>query len=66
MTTINIGKMMCNGCVANVKKALKGLSGLENVEVDLKQANAVLTGNFDLDDALHYLNDAGYPAEKAE
>ncbi len=66
MTTINIGKMMCNGCVANAKKALEGLPGLKSVEVDLKQANAVLVGDIDLDDALQRLNDAGYPAEKAE
>lgn len=65
MTTINISNLKCNGCVANAKKALEGLSGLESVEVDLKQANAVLTGDIDLDDALQRLKDAGYPSEKA-
>ncbi len=65
MTTINISNLKCNGCVANAKKALEGLSGLESVEVNLKQANAVLVGDIDLDDALSRLSDAGYPAEKA-
>ncbi|HDH08023.1 MAG TPA: heavy-metal-associated domain-containing protein [Gammaproteobacteria bacterium] len=66
MTTINISNMKCNGCVTNAKKALEDLPGLESVEVDLQQANAVLTGNFNLDDALQRLTEAGYPAERAD
>ena len=66
MTEINISNMKCNGCVANAKKALEGLPGLESVEINLQQANAVLTGGFDLTEALKRLTDAGYPAEKAE
>jgi len=66
MTTINISNMKCNGCVANAKKALEDLSGLESVEIDLQQANAVLTGDFSLDDALQRLSDVGFPAEKSD
>jgi len=65
MTTISISNMKCNGCVANAKKALEDLSGLESVEIDLQQANAVLSGEFSLDDVLQRLSDAGYPAERA-
>jgi len=66
MTTINISKMKCNGCVTNAKKALEDLSGLESIEIDLQQASAVLTGDFSLDDALKRLSDAGFPAEKSD
>ena len=65
MTTINISNMKCNGCVANAQKSLQGLPGLESAEINLQQANAVLTGDFDLDEAIRRLTDAGYPAEKA-
>ena len=65
MTEINISNMKCNGCVANAQKALEGLPELESVEINLQEANAVLSGDFDLTEALKRLTDAGYPAEKA-
>ena len=64
MATINISNMKCNGCVANAQKALQGLPGLENVEIDLQKGNAVLSGEFD--EAISRLTDAGYPAEIAD
>ncbi len=66
MTTISISKLKCNGCVANAKKALEGLTGLQSVEIDLQQAKAELAGDFNLDEALQRLSDAGYPSEKAD
>ena len=66
MNTIKISNMKCNGCVANVEKALQGLPGLESVEVSLQQANAVLSGDFDLDEAIRRVTEAGYPAEKRD
>jgi copper chaperone CopZ len=66
MTEINISNMKCNGCVANAQKALEGLPGLESAEINLQQANAVLSGDFDLNEALKRLADAGYPAEKSD
>jgi copper chaperone CopZ len=65
MIEINISNMKCNGCVANAQKALEGLPGLESAEINLQQANAVLSGDFDLNEVLKRLTDAGYPAEKA-
>lgn len=66
MTTINISNMKCNGCVANAQKALQDLPGLDSVVIDLQQANAVLTGDFDLDEVVKRLTDAGYPAQIAD
>ncbi len=66
MTTINISNMKCNGCVANAQKALQDLPGLESVVIDLQLANALLTGDFDIDEAISRLTEAGYPAEAAD
>ena len=65
MITINISNMKCNGCVANVQKALEGLPGLDKVVIDLQQNNAVLSGDFDLDEVIRRLTEAGYPAQAA-
>ena len=66
MTTINISNMKCNGCVANAHKALQNLPGLESAVIDLQQANAVLSGDIDLDEAIRLLTEAGYPAKLAD
>ena len=58
--------MKCNGCVANAQKALQDLPGLESVVIDLQLANALLTGDFDIDEAISRLTEAGYPAEAAD
>ena len=63
MTELHITNMKCNGCVANAKQALEGLEGLESVEIDLAKARGMLTGDFNLEEALKRLSDAGYPAE---
>lgn len=65
MITINISNMKCNGCVANAQKALENLPGLESVVIDLQQNNAVLSGDFDLDEVIRRLTEAGYPAQAA-
>ena len=66
MTELHISNMKCNGCVANARQALEGLAGLESVEIDLQKATGMLSGDFDLDEALQRLADAGYPAEKRD
>lgn len=41
--TIKIEGMMCNHCVASVNKALLSVKGVENVEVSLDSATAIVT-----------------------
>lgn len=44
-TTVNIGGMHCDMCVASVEKGVKGLEGIENVVVSLNDSNAVVKYN---------------------
>jgi copper chaperone len=40
--TLKITGMRCGGCVESVDKALKGISGVSNVSVILKEGKAVI------------------------
>lgn len=40
MTTIRIKGMSCNHCVIAVTKALNGIEGIKNVNVDLQKGQA--------------------------
>ena len=65
--TINVEGMMCQHCVAHVKKALEGIEGVESAEVSLDDKNAVVKLAADIaDDALvAAIVDAGYEASIA-
>jgi Cu+-exporting ATPase len=41
-STINIGGMHCENCVASVTKGINGLEGIENVVVTLSDSTAVV------------------------
>lgn len=41
-STINIGGMFCENCVASVTKGINGLEGIENVMVTLSDSTAVV------------------------
>lgn len=43
-TTYNIEGMACPHCKATVEKALHGLEGVENVDVDLAKGTATVDG----------------------
>ncbi len=42
-TTIKVQGMTCNHCVMRVVKALKAVPGVQDAQVDLKKAEAVVT-----------------------
>ncbi len=42
-TTIKIQGMTCNHCVMRVSKALKSVAGVQDAQVDLQKAEAVIT-----------------------
>ncbi len=42
-TTLKVQGMTCNHCVMRVAKALKGVPGVQDAQVDLQKAEAVVT-----------------------
>lgn len=62
-TTIEIKGMTCAGCVNSVTKALKGVDGVQDANVDLEKGQATVT--FDdtktnVDVLKQAVEDAGY------
>lgn len=60
--TLNITGMMCNHCVAHVKKALESVDGVSSVNVSLENNNATVTLAHSVDDATlaKAVTDEGY------
>ena len=52
--------MTCNHCVANVKNAIKGVSDVDKVEVNLSEKKAFVEGNFLREDVIKAIKSAGY------
>ena len=54
--------MMCNHCVAHVKKALESVDGVSSVNVSLENNNATVTLSHPVDDATlaKAVTDEGY------
>jgi len=55
--------MSCGHCAAHVKEALLGVDGVTAAEVDLDDATAVVSGDFDDDEVIAAVEEAGYQAE---
>ncbi len=62
-TTLKVSGMTCPHCVMNVKKALAAVSGVEEADVSLENAEAVVTGSADRDALVQAVKTAGYEAE---
>ncbi len=64
--TLKIEGMMCQHCVAHVKKALEGLLGVASVEVDLKKKTAVvdLAEEVANETLINAITEAGYEVKK--
>lgn len=52
MTTIQIKGMSCRHCVMAVTKALSGIDGIKDVQVDLEKGEAAFTEEKSIDRAL--------------
>lgn len=59
-TVLNVEGMMCQHCVAHVKKALEGVEGVTEAVVDLDSKTAEVTGNADRDALVAAVKEAGY------
>ena len=66
--TVYIEGMMCQHCVAHVKKALDAVEGVKDAAVDLEGKKAVVTLEKDVDDKtlVAAVDEAGYKAVKVE
>ncbi len=64
--TLKIEGMMCQHCVAHVTKALQGVDGVSEVEVNLKKKNAVVELNESVTDdvLISVIKEAGYEVKK--
>ena len=65
--TLHVEGMMCQHCVAHVKKALEGVAGVASVDVDLdgKKATVQLAENVADAQLIDAVVDAGYEANMA-
>ena len=62
---LKIDGMMCQHCVAHVKKALEGVAGITAVTVELKKKSATVEGEALSDEVLTTaIRDAGYEVIK--
>ena len=43
METLKVSGVDCNNCAANVRKALEGVNGIENLDIRLSEKIAVIT-----------------------
>ena len=64
--TLKVDGMMCQHCVAHVRKALENVEGVKAAEVDLDKKSAVVSfeGNVRADVLIEVVKAAGYEAEK--
>lgn len=55
-----VGGMMCAGCVAGVERALKALSGVETVSVDLATGIVTVVGNITAETVAEAVDSIGF------
>lgn len=63
-TLVNIEGMTCQHCVANVKKGLSSLDGVEDVDVNLEAKTARIHGAVDIDKIKETIKELGYTVKE--
>lgn len=61
-TILHVEGMSCNHCKASVEKALKGVAGIEDVEIDLVTGKVAVKGSFSTEDAIKAVEAIGFTA----
>lgn len=56
--------MSCAHCVGTVKTAVSKLPGVKDVEVNLAEGIATVTGEFDAQDVMQAISTTGYTAKR--
>lgn len=62
-TELKVTGMSCGHCVKAVETALKGVSGVESVQVSLEQGKASVQGNANPEQLVAAVVEEGYAAE---
>ncbi|GAB6180555.1 copper chaperone CopZ [Desulfotomaculum defluvii] len=57
---LKVEGMSCGHCKAAVEKALRALSGVEDVKVDLEQKEVTVTGSAPKEELSKAIEEAGY------
>ncbi len=65
MTQLKIEGMSCNNCVQHVTEALKGVEGVEKVEVLLQEGRAEVIGTAPVEKLIEAVQEEGYTARVA-
>ena len=65
MTELKIQGMSCSHCSAAVERALKGVTGVTQAQVDLEAGTANVQGSAALEDLLAAVSEEGYTASPA-
>ena len=66
MTVLNVEKMKCGGCAANVERAVKGQDAQAQVQIDLPSKKVVVQSSLPADKLATLITQAGYPASVAQ
>ena len=59
---LRIEGMKCQACASQIEQALRGLAGVENVEVQLEEGTATVAGQVEPDDLIRALSATDYQA----
>ncbi len=62
-TELNISGMTCGHCQTAVTKALQGVPGVKDVQVDLQTGTAVIEGQADVQALIAAVGEEGYGAQ---
>ena len=66
MTVLNVEKMKCSGCAANVEKAVKAQDAQAQVQIDLPSKKVMVESSLPADKLATLITQAGYPASVAQ
>lgn len=64
MTKIIIEGMNCNHCKANAEKAIMSVNGVNNVVADLRSGEAIISGNFDINEIINAVESIGFKVKR--
>ena len=60
MTTVKVEGMKCQHCAGSTKKALEGIDGISNAEVDLDKGEVTFDGSADMETIKAAVSKAGF------